>query len=216
MDEGLETRASNDEKTLAADIVMSDLRREFERKAFHMLSILYWGLFCLLGWPKTVYWMSGWLALVAAAETARLRLPAVERKLLSLFGGMIRESELRHYSGIFHTTAGSLAAIIVAQGNPAIVGAAIGQLAFGDAVAALVGKSFGRVKIFGGHKSLEGSLACAAVCYAVAVMFGIRPGCALISAFVAAGVELLPTTGFFNDNFWMPTASAVVLRMLGA
>jgi dolichol kinase len=195
---------------------VSELRREFGRKAFHMLSLVYWAAFFFFGWPRIVPIMSVWLVIVLIIETARLRVPAVERALVGLFEGLIRETERKHYSGIVHTTAGSLVAMVVAGGDPVIVGAAIGSLAFGDSAAALVGKAFGRTKILGGHKSLEGSLACFAACFAVAIAVGARPGAALASALVATAVELLPTTGFFNDNLWMPVAAAVVLRVLGA
>lgn len=195
---------------------MSDLKREFGRKAFHMLSLVYWAGFALFGWPRIVPLMAGWLIVVLVIETARLRVPAIERALVGLFHGMIRDAEHSHYSGIFHTTSGSLAAMLIARGDPVIVGAAIGALAFGDAAAALVGKAFGRVKILGGKKSLEGSLACFAACYAVAIAVGVRPGAALAAALAASAVELLPTTGFFNDNLWMPIAAAAVLRALGA
>ena len=195
---------------------MSELTREFGRKAFHMLSLVYWAAFFFLGWPRIVYWMSGWLVIVLIIETARLRVPAVERALVGFFEGLIRETERKHYSGIVHTTTGSLAAMLIAQGDPVIVGAAIGSLAFGDSAAALVGKAFGRTKIFGGKKSLEGSLACFAACFATSIWVGVRPGAALAAALAATAVELLPTTGFFNDNLWMPVAAAIVLRVLGA
>ena len=195
---------------------MSDLSREFGRKAFHMLSLVYWAAFTVVGWPTIAVYMTGWLCLVLVIETARLKIPALERRMVGLFEGMIRETERRHYSGIVHTTSGSLAAMIVAQGDPVIVGAAIGQLAFGDAAAALCGKAFGRTKILGGKKSLEGSLAGLAACYAIAILCGVRPGAALLSALAAMMVELLPTTGLFNDNLWMPVASALVLRLVGA
>ncbi|MBI3564448.1 MAG: hypothetical protein HY079_04540 [Elusimicrobia bacterium] len=194
---------------------MTDLRRELGRKAFHMLSLVYWAAFALVGWPRIVPAMAAWLVVVLAVETARLRVPALERRLVAFFDGMMRETERRHFSGIVHTTAGSLMAMLVAQGDPVIVGAAVGQLAFGDAAAALVGKAFGRVKILGGKKSLEGSLACLAACHATAVAAGAPAGAAFASAAAATLVELLPTTGFFNDNLWLPVASAVVLRLLG-
>lgn len=194
---------------------MSDLRREFGRKAFHMLSLVYWGAFLLIGWPRVGWCMAAWLAVVLVIETARLRVPSVERVLVGAFEGMIRDTERRHYSGIVHTTAGSLSAMLIAQGDPLIVGTAVGQLAFGDAAAALAGKAFGKTKILGGKKSLEGSLACFSACYAIAVFVGVRPEAALASSAAATCVELLPTTGFFNDNLWLPIASALVARLLG-
>ncbi|MFI5361127.1 MAG: hypothetical protein ACHQ49_04080 [Elusimicrobiota bacterium] len=195
---------------------MNEMRREFVRKAFHMLSLAYWGAFLYFGWPRVVAWMSGWFLLVFVGETLRLNVPALSRELVGLFDGMIREAEHRHYSGIFHTTAGCLCAMVVAQGDPLIVGASIGSLALGDAAAALAGKAFGRTRIRGGKKSLEGSLACFAACFALMIGVGVRPGAALPAALIATVVELLPTTGFFNDNLWLPVSAAVVLRVLGA
>lgn len=193
---------------------MSELRREFERKAFHMLAFVYLGAYRFLGWPRTVYFMVAWLVVVLVIETVRLNVPAVERFLVSIFSGMMRETERRHFSGIVHTTAGSLAAMVIARGDARIVGAAIGQLALADAAAALVGKAFGRTKILGGHKSFEGSLAALSVAYTVALLAGVDSGPALASALVATVVELLPTTGFFNDNLWLPTSSALTLAVL--
>lgn len=193
---------------------MSELRRELGRKAFHMLALVYGAAFALLGWPRVGWVMAAWLVVVVIIETVRLKVPGVERFLVGLFDGMMRETERRHYSGIVHTTAGSLAAMLIARGDAAIVGAAIGQLAFGDAAAALIGKAFGRTKLFGGKKSLEGTLAGFAAGYGAAIACGVRPGAALASALAASVVELLPTTEWFNDNLWMPVASAAVLAFL--
>ena len=193
---------------------MSELRRELGRKTFHMLALVYWAAFLVLGWPRAGWVLAAWLVVVLIIETARLKVPAIERFLARLFDGMMRETERRHYSGIVHTSAGSLAAMMIARGDPAIVGAAIGQLAFGDAAAALAGKAFGRTKILGGKKSLEGTLAGFAAGYAVAAACGVRPGAAFAAALAASAVELLPTTEWFNDNLWMPVASAAVLAFL--
>ncbi len=194
---------------------MGDLAREFGRKAFHMLSLAYGIVFYVLGWPRAAWALAAWLLVVFFIELARLRVPAFERALVNFFEGMIRDSERRHFSGIIYTTAGSLGAMLLVQGNPVIVYAVIGQLSFGDAAAALVGKAFGKTKIAGGPKSWEGSLACLAVCYAAAVAVGVPAGPALASAIVATLVELKATAGLWNDNFWLPMASAAVLLLLG-
>ncbi|MBI2790166.1 MAG: hypothetical protein HYX59_15960 [Elusimicrobia bacterium] len=195
--------------------MMSDLRREFGRKAFHMLSLVYLGAFHLLGWPRVGWAMAVWLPIVFVIETLRLMVPAIERALVGFFDGMIRETERKHFSGIFHTTAGSLAAMLIARGEPMIVGAAILQLALGDAASALVGKAYGRTKLFGGRKSLEGTLAGFSVGFAAALAYGLRPGAALAAALAGALAELLPTTPWFNDNLWIPVASATVLVLMG-
>ncbi len=193
---------------------MNDLARELERKAFHMLCLVYGAAYWYFGWPLAGRLMAAWLAVALVVETARLTIPAVQRFLGGLFEGMIRDTERRHFSGIVHTTAGSLLAMIIAHGDSRVVYAAIGQLAFGDAAAALIGKAFGRTKIGGGSKSWEGSLAALSVCYAVALLCGVGARAALASAVVATLVELMPTTGFFNDNLWLPVSSAATLRLI--
>lgn len=197
-------------------MVKNELLREFGRKSFHQLSLVYLVAFHYFGWPLIGRLMAVWLFIVFVIETARLKVPAVERFLLGLMGGLMRESERRHYSGIIFTTVGSLAAMVIGRGEPVIVGAAILQLALGDAASALVGKAFGRVKLFGGAKSLEGSLAGFAVGFAAALACGVRPSAAVAAALAGSLAELLPTTPWFNDNLWIPVASATVLRLVGA
>lgn len=196
-------------------MVSAELRREFARKAFHMLSLVYLAAFWAIGWPAIRTWMAVWLVVVFAIETARLRIPSIEKALVAFFDGLIRETERKHFSGIIHTTAGSLAAMLIARGDSAIVSAAILQLALGDAASALAGKAFGRTKILGGRKSLEGSLAGFAVGYASALACGVRPAAALAAALAGACAEALPTTPWFNDNMTIPIASALALLIVG-
>lgn len=194
----------------------SELLREFGRKAFHQLSLVYLGAFFWFGWPRIVYWLSGWFVVVVVIETARLKVPAIERALVGFFEGLIRESERCHFSGIFHTTCGCFGAMLIARGDKTIVSAAILQLALADSASALVGKAFGKTKLFGGVKSLEGSLGGFAVGFAAALACGVRPGAALAAALAGALVELLPTTPWINDNLTIPVAAAVVLALVGA
>ncbi|MDX6769005.1 MAG: hypothetical protein SF051_05695 [Elusimicrobiota bacterium] len=191
-----------------------ELLREFARKAFHMLSLAYLAAFHLAGWPLAGRLMAVWLLVCLAVETARLKVPAVERVLTGLFAGLIRETEKKHFSGIVHTTAGCLIAMLVGGGDSVIVTAAILQLAFADAAAALAGKAWGHTRLFGGKKTLEGSLAGFAAGLACALAAGVPPGPAAACALAVSLVELLPTTGWFNDNLTMPAASALVLRLL--
>lgn len=197
-------------------MVKNELLREFGRKSFHQLSLVYLVAFHYFGWPSVGWMMVVWLAVVFVIETARLLVPLVERFLLGLMGGLMRESERRHYSGIIFTTAGSFAAMLIARGDPAIVSAAILQLALADAASALAGKAFGRTKLFGGEKSLEGSLAGLSVGFAAALACGLPPAAALAAALAGSLTELLPTSPWFNDNLWIPVATATTLVLVWA
>ncbi|MBI5242002.1 MAG: hypothetical protein HY926_16130 [Elusimicrobia bacterium] len=195
---------------------MSDLKRELGRKMFHMLSLAYLAAFHLIGYPRVLLPLAVWLAVVTAVEAGRFLSPDLNRILTGFFRGMIRETEHRAFSGIFHTTAGCLAVILLARGEARIVTAAVLCLALGDAAAALVGKAWGRHRLPGSAKTVEGSAACLLVCLACGLAAGLGPMPAAAAAVAATAVELLPTTSVFNDNLWMPVAAALAARLAGA
>jgi dolichol kinase len=195
---------------------MIGLRGEIGRKAFHMLSLVYLAAFHLIGYPRVIVPLVVWLVFVTVVETGRLASPRINRALTWFFRGMMRETEQRAYSGIFHTTAGCLGAMLIAGRQPRVVTAALLCLALGDAAAALAGKAWGRRRLPGSAKSIEGSCACLLVCLGVCLAAGLGLMPAVAAAFAATLVELLPTTRFFNDNLWMPAAAAAAAVGLGA
>ncbi|MCX5796632.1 MAG: hypothetical protein NTY77_14155 [Elusimicrobia bacterium] len=195
---------------------MTDLRRELGRKAFHMLSLVYLAAYHLIGCPRVLVLLAAWLGLVTCVETGRFLSERLNRVLTGFFQGMIRDTEHRSYSGIFHTTAGCLATFLIAGGRPRVVTAALLCLALGDAAAALAGKAWGRHRLPGSAKTVEGSLACLLVCLGVGWAAGLGAAAATGAALAATIVELLPTTRFFNDNLWMPVAAAAAAMLLGA
>jgi dolichol kinase len=190
----------------------SPLVRELARKAFHMLSLLYLFVYKTFGPDAALQATAAWTVIVFAVETARLLSPRLNRALTSFFGGLARAEEADKYSGIMHTTLGALLVFRFFGDNPTIVSAAIYYVAFGDAAAALIGKSFGRHRIRPG-KSLEGSLACFSTCAAAGAGLGIEPGAVFFSAAAATLVELVPTSRWFNDNLWIPVVTATVIRL---
>jgi dolichol kinase len=184
---------------------------ELLRKAFHMLSLAYLAAYWLLGYPLVVWWLAGWAVIVTAIETARLFMPSVRKVLEGALGMLMRESERGSFSGIFHTTVGSLGLVLLAGDKPRIFTAALLYLALGDAAAALVGRAWGRHKLMGGRKSVEGALANFFVCLACGLAVKLPLGAALIGAAAASAVELIPNNRFWNDNLWLPVLSAGAL-----
>lgn len=193
-----------------------DCMDEIGRKIFHMLSLAYLAAYHFIGYPRVLPWFLGWSACVVAIETGRFYVPSLNQGLAAFFGKMARESELNHYSGIFHTTLGVLLVILAFGDRPKLIVAPVLYLALGDAAAALIGRFFGRHKLFGGKKSLEGSLACLAVCLLVGGWLGLPWPAAFAGALSATLIELLPNNRYFNDNLWMPLGAAIALSFFAS
>jgi len=90
---------------------------------------------------------------------------------------------------------------------------AIYALAFGDGLASLVGKLFGRYRpswLLG--KSIEGSLACFVAVYVAAYQVSADLRTALLSAFVATAVEALPLEDY--DNIVLPISVGFAVQFL--
>lgn len=182
---------------------------ELQRKSFHLLTLIYIYAYWFL--PKTpVLWCMGVIIfLVAVFEGVRLRFPAVNKKVMATIGSAYRENEKNTVSGLPWTLSGSFFTMLLFPDKNIVV-ASLFYLAFGDAAAALVGKRFGKRKIFW-DKTLEGSLACFAVCFFIGIFF-FNWQLALAGALAAAVIELFPWA--LNDNFWMPVISAFALTQL--
>jgi dolichol kinase len=193
-----------------------ELKREFKRKAFHCLSLVYLGVFFALGRRDASLALGAWIAIEGIAEAIRLRNPELNARLMGIFGGIHREKEMHRISGILWTSLGCLGTIAFFGSDPRVVAAGIGYLAFGDGVAALAGRAWGRRKwpFLDGKKSVEGSLACLTACFAVGVAAGLPPAAVVGGAIAATVLELLPLP--LDDNLWLPLLSAGAVSLLSA
>ena len=190
-------------------------RMEAGRKAFHFLCLLYLGAYHALGRAGVLPVLGAWMAVIVAVESLRLRNPAVNAYLLSTFRGIHRPAEEKKVSAIIWTSTGCWLTFLLFGSDPRRVDAGVLCLAFGDAAAALVGKTLGR-RIFefrGKRKSFEGSAACFAACAVCVLAVGYGPGGALAAALAATALELAAPPP--DDNFWLPLAAAAVLTVVG-
>jgi dolichol kinase len=184
-------------------------RDEIKRKGFHLLSLIYvFGYWYL---PKTsvVCGLVIAIIIVVLFEYMRFKILRLNDFFKNKFKGFYRHGEADKISGLTGTLSGALLAILIFQ-DRYMVFASFLYFAFGDSAAALVGKIFGRHKTFAG-KSLEGSLACLAVCF-IAGLFIFSWQFALAGAVIAAIVEAIPWK--ISDNFWMQIINAGVLTLL--
>ncbi len=188
------------------------------RKAIHLgFLVLPLGLvYEWLPWPRGKgQWVVFLAALTVVALTIdlfRIHHRRMRKWFLSIFRGLIRGHE---HSGLLGSTYLLLASLLAVEIFPRpIAAAAIGFTVLGDGVAALVGRAWGKPRLFG--KSIEGTAAGLGACLAWALFLtsaGIVDGTvALAGALVASLVELLPIP--LDDNFAVTLSAGYMMKFL--
>ena len=191
---------------------------EARRKAIHVGFIVL-PLQLLLEpspWPRTHgEFRLLFLALTAGAiavDVLRIHEQRVRTFFRQFFGGMIREHERMSLLGSTYLL---LAALIAIEVFPQpLAAAALGFTVLGDAMGALVGKAWGRHRVF--NKSIEGALGCLAACLAwgllVSSVAHVPWTLTVAGAVVATLVEVLPIP--LDDNLGITLAAGYTMRLL--
>jgi dolichol kinase len=149
--------------------------------------------------------------LFLVVDLVRLNDPRIRRYFAKFFGRLVRHHEQRDLLAATYQMVSALLATYLFPKE--IAAASYIYLVVGDAVAALVGKAWGRMRVF--DKTLEGFLAgfAASLAVAVALVPSIPFPHLAAGALAAALAELLPIP--VDDNFRIPLLSGVVLQVLG-
>lgn len=208
--------------------------QEIGRKLLHLFALLMpIGIFYgpALHFPKTLVgiFLGSLFAVSCIVEFLRFRIPAVQKIFFTMFGSMLRKEENFKITGsTWIIGAGFLCCILF--GKVSYISFIVLTLfVLGDAAAALVGISMGRIKI--GKKSLEGSLACFFTCVILSVaVLPLIPGVlsvwggkmpltiTLVTAFVITVFELVPlgvpSKLVINDNLAVPVIAGYVILFL--
>jgi dolichol kinase len=183
------------------------LHAELQRKSFHLAMIVV---------PVWVYLMPPTPALLGlilatfatvAVDLLRLSDHRLRSFFLRLFRSVIRPHEEEHLLGSTHYMIAALLSVVVFDHAVAI--AALAFLVLGDALAAIVGKRFGRPLYWG--KSPHGSIACFGVCLAVGIPLLGSPEVAVIGAAAATIAEALPSP--LDDNLRVPIFSGIAMQL---
>ena len=119
------------------------LRSEIKRKLVHHLALVYMVIYWVTPRWFSLAFFGLALAFAALVEFVRLRRPELNAWLLGQFGGLHREKEIMHPSGIYWTILGCWLTMLVFT-NKRIVLPALGCLVFGDAAAAVAGVKWGK------------------------------------------------------------------------
>lgn len=210
--------------------------QEINRKALHIVSgtLIPAGIFYLPLLPGVGRWVPAAILAVLAAgslglEFARLRYPAVQKYFYAFAGKALREQERASLTGSTWIFLSAFLCAVIFLGREHIAFMALSMFILGDAVAALVGISIGRVRI--GKKSLEGSLACFFLCLVLMLLVfphvpllleawgGTMPmGIAIAAALSTTFFELFPLRLtpriVLNDNLSVPVITGIVMNLM--
>lgn len=202
----------------------SDYVSEVQRKAFHLVALVIpigYLFFPQAGQAKAI--LLGAMIFAVFIDIFRLSEPRLRHFLNSLIGAIMRPHERTDLLGSTCLLISSTMTALIFPKSVAV--AALCLLIGGDTAAALVGKRFGRVRIFG-RKTLEGTLAFLATGVVLNAgvslagyrlwpdVAGLSLSAGVIGALVGALVEAVPFP--IDDNFAIPIVSGVAMVLVGA
>lgn len=174
--------------------------KEVFRKSIHLCSAFVPALLALAYKPVIALLFA---ALIFYSFTEFVRLKGINVPVVSRITSIAarKRDENKFVLGPVTLVAGIISAALLWNPDSARIG--IYALAFGDGLASLVGKLFGRIYIpFTKGKTAAGSLACFFAVFISSFCVGGNAVVSFILAFVAMIVEVIPMTDF--DNIVIP------------
>jgi len=188
------------------------------------LTLIYRKLYRLSGiiFPLTYYFTNKKLTLsvlavitilIVVVEILRFLLPAFNQRIFRYFGLILKEQEETRISGTSYFLIASLLTIFIFEKAIAIT--ALTFAVFGDAVAAMAGKLFGKIRIR--EKSLEGSMACFIACFFIGFILiytnlWVNIKLVFFGALAATMMEILPIG--IDDNLTMPLFTGLIMELV--
>jgi dolichol kinase len=209
-------------------------KEEINRKLLHILAVgfpalIFYGPNQLgLSRMEVVWVMLGVFLISLTIDLSRLYSTSFRLWFFKWFGSMMRKQEATQLTGATYIIAGSLICSCISLASQPFAASAFLSLTLfilGDAVAALCGKSFGKIKV--GEKTLEGAIGCFVLCFILtSLVFPHVPsflttwngdftwlhkilfpfGIALLELFP---VKLGPIT--LNDNLYVPAVVSLLV-----
>jgi dolichol kinase len=185
---------------------------EIKRKSIHlsMIIIPVWIYFA----PPSIANLGLIIASITTIVLDVLRLSDNRLRVffMRFFRSLMRRHEEEHLMGSTYFMIAALISVLLFDKLIAI--SALTFLVLGDAVAAIIGKKFGRIRYW--EKSVEGSAACFIVCLLVgAALMGMRGEAMWLvvsGSLAATAAEALPAP--MDDNMRVPILSGLVMQIV--
>lgn len=184
--------------------------KEVFRKSIHICSSIVPWLFAAYYW-YTIYGLLIIVSLYYFCEIARLEGHPVPVVSLITETASRQRDECKFVLGPVTLVLGIVFAALVLPLPCTKIG--IFALAFGDGLASLAGKLFGRIKIpHTGGKTLEGSLTCFTAVFISTFIVSKNPVVSLLVALLAMIIEVFPLGDW--DNMIIPAATGGLYWLL--
>ncbi|MCB0833787.1 MAG: hypothetical protein KDC45_10015 [Bacteroidetes bacterium] len=185
------------------------LGNELLRKLIHMASLGIPIGYKLTDQGTALVVVGGLLVFAILLEYGRMASSTVNYWFIRFVGKMLREEETGSYSGATYLLLASFLSILVFHQDIAVL--CLLFLIVGDSTAALVGRRFGKMHVFG--KTVEGTLAFITVALVIALFFPAIPAIIRLGGvIVAALAELMPSR--VNDNLRIPVVAGSIMEIL--
>ena len=182
---------------------------ELLRKTTHLSGLFIPLLYIILNKPEMLIIVGSLTGIALVIEFLKWVSEGFRNLFFRYFKSILRTHEQKGaLTGATFYILSTFLCILFFQKNIAIV--CILFVVLGDAVAALVGMKWGRIKLIG-KKSLEGSAACFVVCASISLIW-LNPIIGITGAFVATVVELLPLR--IDDNLTVSLISGIVMHLM--
>lgn len=210
-------------------------QQEINRKLFHLVALLLpIGIFYAPKFYIFQEWMSCFLLaclsiFMAGIEFFRFRFQSIQDIFHKIFKKLLRENENEKVTGATWYVIAAFICSLLFYGDTHISFMALFMFIVGDAAAAVIGLSMGKIKI--GDKTVEGSLGCFILCILTGIIIfpkmplllevwhGYIPFRLIVSvSLIMTILELIPIkltkNLILNDNVVVPVIGGISLKFL--
>ena len=186
---------------------MLNLKNELKRKLFHQSSLIIPLSYFLVEKRTALIILGSITILFIAADILRFHIKFIRELIFKIFKPIIRDHENNTFFGATYVLLGGFFTVLLFEKTIAIT--ALLYLTISDSLAAIVGKSIGRIKI--NNKSLSGSLAFFVSGFLIGLYIThLDFKLAVIGALLTALTELfIPRK--LDDNLIIPVAGGLFL-----